>query len=265
MPRQRALRPRLSERGQAEHRDELPARAAVAANAHVLAHAKANRIDVEARPGDAVGRRESSATGPHKGKRVRVAREARGGGVGVGVAAPHSCCAGAALAGADHARSGSHFMAHPGTSPSAGSIRTKSNMWSGASQGYEAFGLRDTPRGEVRDHQRAARGGRFALARRGQSSAWVPRQAAESSDSGPLAVRAGRRGHRARVVAHRGDLVPLLADTTRHGAGPQGVKRLAEMHFVAGAKEVLLGIHGIPDSITSPRSAERDRSRRGQT
>ena len=37
------------------------------------------------------------------------------------------------------------------------------------------------------------------------------------------------------------DVQPILAE---------GIKKLAEMHFVAGATEVLPGVHGAPESIT---------------
>ncbi|HJZ86119.1 MAG TPA: GMC family oxidoreductase [Polyangia bacterium] len=143
---------------------------------------------------------------------------------------------------------GEHFMAHPGTTV-MGIYPDRVNMWVGASQGYEAYGLRDTlgvklESINVPPEVAAARfpgvGGRLAryLERLDHVACWS------------VAVRAEAEG---RIRPSR-----LLGDKVTYNLGArdvdrlrQGMQRLAEMHFLAGASEVVTGVHGLPEVISS--------------
>lgn len=123
-------------------------------------------------------------------------------------------------------------------------------MWSGASQGYEAYGLRDTlgiklesinvpP--EVMASRFPGAGQRLGeyLERINHVAAWA------------IAVRMDAEGS-VRPSLLMGDSVhytPTAGDISRLRAG---MKRCAEMHFLAGATEVLGGIHGMKERLTSP-------------
>ena len=144
---------------------------------------------------------------------------------------------------------GDHFMAHPGTSV-MGLYPDLVNMWRGASQGYETIGLRDTlgvkletinvpP--EIVASRLPGAGPRLAayLERLDHLASWA------------IAIRADAQGT---VRPSR-----ILGDFVRYGLNPgdierlrAGMKKLAEMHFLAGATEVLPGIYGMPDVLRSP-------------
>lgn len=145
---------------------------------------------------------------------------------------------------------GEHFMAHPGTAL-IGLYPSRVDPWTGASQGYEAYGLRDTlgvkfesinvpP--EVTAARLPGAGARFAkrLAELPHVANWA------------VALRAEAEG---RIRPHW-----LLGDMVTYDLSPSDLKRLrdaigrlAAMHFAAGAREVVTGIAGLPETITADR------------
>ncbi len=144
---------------------------------------------------------------------------------------------------------GRHFMGHPGTAI-MGLYPTRVDAWTGASQGFEAYGLRDTlgvkfetinvpP--EVTAARLPGAGARFA--ERLQQLPYVANWA--------LALRAEAEGDIRPSLLFgdkiRYDLTDRDLDRMR-----QGARKLAEMHFAAGAREVVSGIAGLPETITSP-------------
>ena len=143
---------------------------------------------------------------------------------------------------------GEHFMSHPGSSVS-GLYAERVDMWSGASQGYEAYGLRDTvgvkfetinvpP--EVAASRLPGAGRKLAgyLERLDKLAVWA------------VALRADAEGS-VRPSWLLGDLVRY--QLTRHDVERlrAGVAAAARMHFLAGALEVLPGVHGAPEVLTS--------------
>jgi len=143
---------------------------------------------------------------------------------------------------------GLHFMAHPGTTV-MGLYPERVDMWSGASQGYEALGLRDTvgvklesinvpP--EVVWARFPGAGEKFA-----RYADKLPYAA-----SWAVAVRADAEG-RIRPSWLFGDRVDYSLTDNDMRRVAEGMKRLAEMHFLAGATEIVTGIYGIPDVLTS--------------
>jgi choline dehydrogenase-like flavoprotein len=144
---------------------------------------------------------------------------------------------------------GNHFMGHPGTAL-AGVYKERIDTWTGAAQGYEAYGLRDTlgvkfesinvpP--EVAASRLPGFGATYAkyLERMPFMAIWSAALKAEAQGT----VRPSRLfgGDLIRYELTRNDLDRLR----------QGLKRLAEMHFLAGATEVMPSVHGLPDSITA--------------
>jgi choline dehydrogenase-like flavoprotein len=143
---------------------------------------------------------------------------------------------------------GEHFMAHPGTAVMA-LYPDPVGAWSGASQGTEAIGLRDTLGVKL-------------------ESINVPPEVTAARLPGPGRRLAGwweRLGHVANwAVAVRADgegrVRPswLFGDRVSYDVTPsdlerlrQGMKRLAEMHFLAGATEVLPNVAGLPEVLRS--------------
>ena len=222
-------------------------RRAVADGGVVIADARVERI--ERRGGRAVAVRGFfSGDGPERGQRFRIgARRAvivAGGCIQSsnllwrsGVRAPHL---------------GRHFMAHPGTAL-MGLYRDRVDAWTGASQGYEVFGLRDTlgvkfetinvpP--EVTAARLPGAGARFArrLDELPHVANWAVALKAEAEGS----VRPSLLfGDLVRYDVTRSDLERL------RGA----MRTLAEMHFAAGAREVVSGVAGMPETLTSPDQA----------
>jgi len=222
-------------------------RRAVADGARVLAQARVRRIQVERGRAVAVlGRIEGP--GPHAGRSLRVeARRAVVVAASV-VQSPNLLRRSGIATGS--AALGNHFMAHPGTSV-VGLYRDPVNPWTGASQGYEAYGLRDllgvkfesiNVPPEVAASRLPGVGARFAarVERLPHLAIWAAALRADAEGT----VRPSRLlgGDLVRYTPTPGDLDRLR----------QGLKRLAEMHFLAGATEVLPGVHGLPESISSP-------------
>jgi choline dehydrogenase-like flavoprotein len=144
---------------------------------------------------------------------------------------------------------GKHFMAHPGTAL-MGLYPTRVDAWTGASQGYEAYGLRETlgvkfetinvpP--EVTAARLPGAGARFA--RRLEQLPYVANWSVALKADAEGTIRPSRLfGDRVTYDLTDGDLDRL------RGA----MRKMAEMHFAAGAREVVTAIAGLPETIGSP-------------
>jgi len=219
-------------------------RRAVADGGFVVAGARVERL--ERRGGRVTAVRGFFAgDGPERGQRFRVAARraviVAGGCVQSsnllwrsGVRAPHL---------------GRHFMAHPGTAI-MGLYPDRVDAWTGASQGYEVFGLRDTlgvkfetinvpP--EVTAARLPGAGARFA--KRLEELPHVANWAVALKADAEGRVRPSLLfGDYVRYDLTRGDLERLR----------RGIRTVAEMHFAAGAREVITGVSGLPETIRSP-------------
>jgi choline dehydrogenase-like flavoprotein len=143
---------------------------------------------------------------------------------------------------------GARFMAHPGTTV-MGLYPDRVNMWRGASQGFEVLGWRDElgikcESINVPPEVVAARlpgvGARLAdgIAGLDRVAAWAIAVKAETEGS----VRPSRLfGDLVRY-----DLVARDVDRFR-----LGMRKLAELHFLAGAEQVFPGVYGMPDVLRS--------------
>lgn len=151
--------------------------------------------------------------------------------------------------GVKSAHLGRHFMSHPGTSV-AGIYPERVDPWVGASQGFEAYGMRDSlgvkfesinvpP--EIVASRMPGAGARFAasLERLPYMAIWAAALRAEAQGTVTPSWLFGEK-----VVY---DLTE--SDMTRLR---QGLRVLAEMHFQAGALEVMPGIAGLPETLRSP-------------
>ena len=218
-------------------------RRAVADGGFVVADARVDRIERAAGRAVAV-RGHFTGDGPERGQRFRVA--ARRAIIVAGGAIQSSNLLW--RSGVRSAQLGRHFMAHPGTAL-MGLYPARVDPWTGASQGYEAFGLRDTlgvkfesinvpP--EVTAARLPGAGARFA-----QRLDELPHVANWS-----VALKADTEGT-VRPSLLFGDLVKY--DLTRADLARlrQALRTLAEMHFAAGAREVVSGVAGLPETLTS--------------
>jgi choline dehydrogenase-like flavoprotein len=218
-------------------------RRAVADGGYVVADARVERIERDGGRAVAV-RGFFGGDGPERGQRFRVAAR-RAVVVAGGVVQSSNLLW---RSGVRSAHLGRHFMAHPGTAM-MGLYEARVDAWTGASQGYEVFGLRDTlgvkfetinipP--EVTAARLPGAGARFA-----QRLEQLPHVA-----NWAVALKAEAEG-RIRPSLLFGDLVRY--DLTRSDVERLrgAMRRLAEMHFVAGAREVVTGVAGLPETIRS--------------
>jgi choline dehydrogenase-like flavoprotein len=143
---------------------------------------------------------------------------------------------------------GAHFMAHPGTTV-MGIYPERVGAWTGASQGYEIVGLREAGGVKLESinvppEVAAARlpgvGRRLAgyLDRLDHVACWA------------VAVRADAEG-RVRPSRLFGDAVRYELGTRDIDRLRRGMKQLARLHFLAGATEVITGVHGLPEVLRS--------------
>lgn len=222
-------------------------RRAASDGAQILAHAGVERVEVRGGRAVAVQGR-ITGPGPERGQRFRLGAR-RGIVVAASVVQSPNLLRRSKIALGSSAL-GNHFTAHPGTSV-IGVYPDAVGSFRGASQGYEAYGLRDTlgvkfesinvpP--EVAASRLPGFGARFA--------AWVerlPRAAVWA-----IALRADGEGSVRPSRLLGGDVVrytPTRSDLDRLR---QGMKRLAELHFLAGATSVVPNVHGLPEELTSP-------------
>ncbi len=142
---------------------------------------------------------------------------------------------------------GAHFHAHPGTAV-AGIYRDPVRIWEGATQSYEvdefrAQGFKMEVVGlpvELAGVRLPGFGQGFQRSMRDypNMAVWGVQVRAEAEGT----VRP--QGDRARIT-----YTPAVGDMERFR---EGVKRLCEMHFAAGAVRVYPGVHSGPDELTSP-------------
>ena len=210
----------------------------------VLAHARVDRVIISggravAVVGTIVG------TGPHAGKKFRV--QARKGVIVSAsvIQSPNLLRRSKAGRGGDAL--GNHFTAHPGMSV-VGVYPEPIHMWTGASQGFEAFGLRDTlgvkfetlnvpP--EITASRLPGAGARWG--------AWIEKLPYLAGWA--VALRADTEGSVRPSVLFGGDVVYYSMIKSDLERMRNAVRRIAEMHFLAGATEVLPGVSSLPETI----------------
>ena len=218
-------------------------RRAVGDGGFVVSGARVDRIE---RRGDrAVAVRGwFSGDGPERGQRFRIA--ARKAIVVAGGAIQSSNLLW--RSGLRSAHLGQHFMGHPGTAV-MGLYPDRVDAWTGAAQGYEAYGLRDTlgvkfetinvpP--EVTAARLPGAGARFAerLRELPHVANWA------------VALKAEAQGS-IRPSLLFGDLVRYDLTQSDLERLRTGMRTLAEMHFAAGAREIVTGVAGLPETLRS--------------
>lgn len=144
---------------------------------------------------------------------------------------------------------GRHFQAHPGT-PLMGLWPEPVNMWFGATQGYDADEHRQSGRFKI---ETISLPPEIAFARMpGVGRRWLETMA-ETQYGAIWAVQL--RSYAEGFVGDDGflgtnvhfDLTPQDMVNVR-----KGLRFTAEMMFAAGAREIVLGIHGLPERLTDP-------------
>jgi choline dehydrogenase-like flavoprotein len=146
---------------------------------------------------------------------------------------------------------GSHFQAHPGTSMS-GVFDRPVGLWFGATQGFESDEHRRDGRFKIETVSLPPEtlmatlpgvGRRWVeqIARAGHIAVWAVDLRAHAEG----AVRDGRGGAIVRFVPERRDVANLR----------RALRYMAELFFVAGAREVLPGVRGLPERLTGPDQA----------
>lgn len=212
----------------------------------IVAHAEVRRIHVAGGRAVAVSGRVGG-DGPRRGQRFRVAAR-RAVVVTASVIQTPNLLRRSGIA-RDSEALGEHFMAHPGTSVMA-LYRQPVRMWNGAAQGYEVTGLRDSlgiklesinvpPEVVAGRLPGAGQRLRAYLERINHVAAWA------------VAVRMDAEGS-VRPSLLMGDSVRYTPTERDIWRMREGMKRTAELHFLAGAEEVLSGIHGMPERLTGP-------------
>jgi choline dehydrogenase-like flavoprotein len=216
---------------------------AVSDGARVVAHARVERVELAGRR--AVGvRGRIGGDGAESGQRFAV-RAKKAVIVAGGVIQSSNLLWRSGIRGA---HLGEHFQAHPGTAV-MGFYPTPVDSWTGAAQGWEAYGLRDTlgvkfesinvpP--EVSAARLPGAGARFG--------AYLERLPNVANWS--VALRAEAEG-RIRPSLLFDDRVTYNLTKLDLQRLRDAMYRLAEMHFYAGAREVLTGIAGLPEVLRS--------------
>jgi choline dehydrogenase-like flavoprotein len=149
------------------------------------------------------------------------------------------------LGSRDHV--GAHFMAHPGTAV-AGIYRDPVRLWEGATQSYEVHEFR------TRGFKMEVVGLPLELA--GVRLPGLGRELAAGLREYPhMAVWGVQVRAEAEGTVGRGPLggARIVYTPTAHDMVlfREGVKRLCELHFAAGALRVHPGVHGGPDVLSS--------------
>lgn len=232
-------------RKQSMHLTYIPQ--AIAAGARVYAACRVERVDIRGGKAVAVQGEFRDPVGDARGPRLRV------------VAKRAVLLAASAIqtpvllmkSGVRGGQVGRRFQSHPGTSV-MGVFDDKVNMFFGATQGYETTQFWDERMkfesvavpAEIAATRLPGFGAdlQARLARVGHVAQWGVQVRAEAHGR----VRPGITGG----VSVSYDLTS--ADVARYRVG---VKRLVEMMFAAGAKEVWPGVHGLPTRLTSPDQA----------
>jgi choline dehydrogenase-like flavoprotein len=150
--------------------------------------------------------------------------------------------------GVRHAALGRHFMAHPGASLLA-FYSDRISAWTGAAQGYEVTSLRDTEgvKFESLNVPPEVTASRLPGAGRRLAS-YLERL--DHCATFAVVVRAEAEGtvRPSRLFGDHVRYDPLAKDLDRMR---RGLKRVAEIHFGAGATEVVTGVHGMPEVLHS--------------
>ncbi|MCI0644229.1 MAG: GMC family oxidoreductase [Chloroflexi bacterium] len=142
---------------------------------------------------------------------------------------------------------GRHFQGHPGTSL-VGVFDDEVTAWSGATQGYEVDHYRQNGRFKI---ETLALPPELLFPRLpGVGRAWVEKMAASAyMATWAVVLRAYAQGsvHDGRFGTQiRFDLAPQDVANLR-----RGLRLAAELLFAAGAREVLPGVHGLPESLAN--------------
>jgi choline dehydrogenase-like flavoprotein len=145
---------------------------------------------------------------------------------------------------------GEHFQAHPGVAL-AGIFDHKVNMWFGATQGYES----DHHRSDRFKIETLSMPPELMFARlKGIGREWVDAMAQVGNMAfWAVALRADSHGSvhpRFFGTDIRFDLTPQDMINLR-----KGLRFTAELLFGAGAREIITGIHGMPERLTNPDQA----------
>lgn len=143
---------------------------------------------------------------------------------------------------------GGHLQGHPGT-PLTGIFDQEVGMWSGATQGYEVDAHRRDGRFKIETI--SLRPEVFLASLPGVGRRWVAAMAeASHAATWAVALRAEAEGS-VRETA--------LGTKVAFDPGPRDIERLrhalrttADLLFAAGAREVITGVHGLPERITAP-------------
>jgi choline dehydrogenase-like flavoprotein len=146
---------------------------------------------------------------------------------------------------------GEHFQGHPGVGL-AGIFDDQVNMWFGATQGFETHQHRVDERYKIETLSLApevlfarlpgvGRGWLGNISRSGHMALWVVQLRAYAQGT----VRQGLFGTDIQF-----DLTTEDMDNLR-----RGLRFTAELLFAAGAREIITGIHGLPERLTSPNQA----------
>ncbi|HEX3695295.1 MAG TPA: GMC family oxidoreductase [Polyangia bacterium] len=217
---------------------------AVADGAAVYSNATVERVVIEKGRAVAVTGRVSEGNGKGRPRRFRVAARKAVIVAASAVQSPNLL----RRSGLGRAHLGDHFMAHPGTAVMA-FYPQPVHAWTGASQGFEVLGLRDALGAKMESinvppEVAAARlpgaGGRLGayLERLDHAAVWM------------VAVRARAEG-RIRPSVLFGDHVKYDLTAPDMDRVRQGLKRLCEMHFLAGATQVIPAVYGLPEVLHS--------------
>ena len=156
-----------------------------------------------------------------------------------------------ARSGIRSAHLGKHLQGHPGTAV-VGIFDRDVNIWRGATQGYEIDEHRRTGRFKVEGLSLppelflaalpgVGRGWRNAIAASRRAAMWAIALRAYAHGE----VRDGILGTSIRFDLERRDIEHLRP----------ALRFTAEMLFEAGAREVITGVHGLPERIASPDDA----------
>ncbi len=144
---------------------------------------------------------------------------------------------------------GNFFTCHPGTAV-AGEFDTPVHMWYGATQAWESIHYR--PEGFKLESinlppelavVRVPGSGKELMQRLGgfaNTALWA------------FQVRTRARGTVRPTPLIGGDLVRFDTDARDMALAARAIKILGEMMFATGARKVSLGVHGMPEEITSP-------------
>jgi choline dehydrogenase-like flavoprotein len=220
-------------------------RRAVEDGAAVYAHATVGRVVVEKGRAVAVTGSVPAAAGSGRGRRpFRVAAKRAVIVAASAIQSPNLL----RRSGIRRPHLGDHFMAHPGTAVMA-VYPNVVGAWTGASQGYEVLGLRDTVgvKLESINVPPEVAAARFPGVGR-RLGAYLDRLDHVATWS--VAVRAEAEG-RIRPSRLFGDHVKYDLTANDIDRTRRGMKHLAEMHFLAGATEVVTGVYGMPEVLRS--------------